>query len=131
MRTVAPDGERDPPLLQARTEVLRPVDRIDHRDPALERRRGLRREGLFPDHPHTWQGAFKEPGHLIFQKHVGVRHGAAVGLPDDLVTERQKGRHHPFRQVDGVFQDGSDLHDNSFCGRRSPAALGRAYWLSR
>lgn len=36
VRAVTPDGERHPPLFQARTEVLCPVDRIDDGDPALE-----------------------------------------------------------------------------------------------
>lgn len=90
---IPPDGEGYSPLFQTRTKVFGPVDRVDDCDPALKRRRGLGLECLFPDDPHAWQYALKEAGHLTLQKQIRIRHGASVRLPDNLMTERQKGRH--------------------------------------
>ncbi len=112
MRAVTPDGERYSPLLQTRAEVFRPVDRINDCDPALERRGRLGLKSFLADHPHSRQYALKEAGHLLFQKQIGICHRASVRLPDDLVTQGQKGRHKAFRQVHRVLKDSSDLHEN-------------------
>lgn len=127
---IAPDGEGYSPLFQTRTKVFGPVDRVDDCDPALKRRRGLGLECLFPDDPHAWQYALEEEGHFTFQKQIRIRHGASVRLPNNLVTERQKGRHQAFRQVDGVREEISDRHGELFRSRRCrPVRI--SYWLSR
>ena len=111
-----PDAERETPFLEAGTEVIRPVDGIEHRDPAGPVRRGGVRERLLSQDDDTWNGLLQQFRDPLFDKNVGLCDRTAVSLPFDVEPQgKNLGQHVPDK-VDYLCQNGIDVHPDPFRG---------------
>ena len=108
MFVAAPDGEGSAPFLEARAEILRAVDRVEHRAP-LPGDRSAGPPAFLADEGQIVQVPAKQPRYALFQIDVGGRDRAAVRLPHDVVAALFQGGQRFIDEAGDVAQKGSNV----------------------
>ena len=116
-----PEPEGHPPLLEARAEILRPIDRVEQGEIARPARHGGI-EALLAHEIDIGQAFDDEVPDQLLDEDIRRRDGAAVGLPGHVATAG-----HDSRQIvgDEAGDLGQEASDGQHFGRRqAPRAAG-------
>lgn len=115
MGVAMPYRQRSSPFLEARAEILGPVDRVQNRDPAIMARRArFPRFLAYEGQPRQARG--QKIADQRFQMDIGSGNRAVVRFPGDVVTHVLDPRHLGQDQITHIGKKGGYAGHGAFVG---------------
>lgn len=102
-----PYAQRDPPLLEARAEILSSIYRIENGDPAFRIAGicGFCVIAFFTKNNQAWDCLREKGGNFLFQKDISLGYRAAIFFPFDIKSASLDIRQAVVDEFDGLHQN--------------------------